>query len=206
MAGRTKRLHRFKASSSKDPKVLVENGNSPDAWMSVLDTQLPNAPDLKIYSINGAGMPTEFSSMYKVHKNLAGIDAGSVASSDADKLIIPISMDTSVNGIDKESGCEFHSGICYVDGDWVVPAISLSYPGLKLWRQALYNPHGVQVISREYTHAMSPKQPVDHGRILQNDLVISDLLKIVTGSDGLYGLPDQIELKTEELIKHVQED
>jgi phospholipid:diacylglycerol acyltransferase len=67
------------------------------------------------------------------------------------------------------------------------------------WNKKLYNPSGVKVITREFTHKSSPspvdirggKKTADHVDILGNFQVTMDLLAIAAGRDG-DGLKEQI--------------
>lgn len=67
------------------------------------------------------------------------------------------------------------------------------------WNKKLYNPSGVKVITREFTHKSSPspvdirggKKTADHVDILGNFQVTMDLLAIAAGRDG-DGLEEQI--------------
>lgn len=67
------------------------------------------------------------------------------------------------------------------------------------WNKKLYNPSGVKVITREFTHMSSPspvdirggKRTADHVDILGNFQVTMDLLAIAAGRDG-DGLNEQI--------------
>lgn len=78
------------------------------------------------------------------------------------------------------------------------------------WNKKLYNPSGVKVITREFTHKSSPspvdirggKKTADHVDILGNFQVTMDLLAIVAGRDG-DGLQEQIYSKIREYSARV---
>jgi phospholipid:diacylglycerol acyltransferase len=83
--------------------------------------------------------------------------------------------------------------------------MSTGYMCVDGWSKKLYNPAGVKVITREFTHrsSLSPvdirggKRTADHVDILGNYQVTKDLLAIVAGRDG-DGLDEQIYSKIKE--------
>lgn len=92
-----------------------------------------------------------------------------------------------------------------LDSDGTVPLMSTGYMCVDGWSKKLYNPAGLKVITREFTHqsSLSPvdirggKRTADHVDILGNYQVTKDLLAIVAGRDG-DGLEEQIYSKIKE--------
>ena len=86
-----------------------------------------------------------------------------------------------------------------------MPLLSTGYMCVEGWNKKLYNPSGVKVITREFTHKSSPspvdirggKKTADHVDILGNFQVTMDLLAIAAGRDG-DGLEEQIYSKIRE--------
>lgn len=78
------------------------------------------------------------------------------------------------------------------------------------WKKKLYNPAGIKVITREFTHYTSPspvdirggKRTADHVDILGNFQVTKDLLAIVAGRDE-DGLEEQIFSKIRDYSANV---
>ncbi|KAK6163440.1 hypothetical protein DH2020_000304 [Rehmannia glutinosa] len=69
-------------------------------WSNPLETKLPDAPDMEIYSLYGVGIPTERSYVYKVSSSFRCKN-------------IPLQIDSSADG---RNGC-LKGGVYFVDGD-----------------------------------------------------------------------------------------
>ncbi|GMH23338.1 hypothetical protein Nepgr_025181 [Nepenthes gracilis] len=84
-------------------------------WSNPLETKLPNAPEMEIFSLYGVGIPTERAYIYK--------------STPATDCYIPFQIDTSADGGYKESCLK--GGVYSVDGDETVPALSAGFMSAK---------------------------------------------------------------------------
>ncbi|XP_039018447.1 phospholipid:diacylglycerol acyltransferase 1-like isoform X2 [Hibiscus syriacus] len=145
-------------------------------WSNPLETKLPNAPDMEIYSLYGVGLSTERGYIYKV-------------SSPSD-CQIPFQIDTSVNG-DSEDSC-LKDGVLSGDGDETVPVISAGFMCAKGWRgKTRFNPSGIRTYIREYKHAPPANllegrgtQSGSHVDLLGNFALIEDVLRVAAGASG----------------------
>ncbi|KAA3468267.1 phospholipid:diacylglycerol acyltransferase 1-like [Gossypium australe] len=145
-------------------------------WSNPLETKLPNAPDMEIYSLYGVGLPTERGYIYKV-----------APPSDCS---IPFQIDTSVDG-DSEDSC-LKGGVFSGDGDETVPIISAGFMCAKGWRgKTRFNPSGIRTYNREYKHAPPANllegrgtQSGSHVDLLGNFALIEDVLRVVAGATG----------------------
>jgi len=187
-----------KRSSSKDKQMH---------WHDPAATQLPKAPSMRIYCVYGVGLPTERAYHYKVDCSSLGPptanvtdDAGSVSgeqcSDDAsseddshsasDDLHSPFIIDTDVT--DASRGIQM--GVRHSDGDGSVALLSLGYMCQK-WKEPRnkYNPHRVQVFSREKKHKGTAQirdpgrggpESGEHCDILGNDGTLEDVVRIAT--------------------------
>ncbi|PIA43147.1 hypothetical protein AQUCO_02000522v1 [Aquilegia coerulea] len=145
-------------------------------WSNPLETKLPNAPDMEIYSMYGVGIPTERAYVYKVS-----------ATSDC---YIPFQIDTSAEG-ETERSC-LKGGVFTVDGDETVPVLSSGFMCAKAWRgQTRFNPSGIQTYIREYDHAPPSNllegrgtQSGAHVDIMGNFALIEDVIRVAAGATG----------------------
>ncbi|PON47069.1 Lecithin:cholesterol/phospholipid:diacylglycerol acyltransferase [Parasponia andersonii] len=145
-------------------------------WSNPLETKLPNAPDMEIFSLYGVGIPTERAYVYKL--------------SPSAECYIPFQIDTSANGEDEESCLK--DGVYSVDGDETVPVLSAGFMCAKGWRgKTRFNPSGIRTYVREYDH--SPPSNLLEGRgtqsgahvdIMGNFALIEDVIKVATGATG----------------------
>lgn len=143
-------------------------------WSNPLETKLPNAPDMEIFSLYGVGIPTERAYVYKL--------------SHAAECYIPFQIDASV---DDEDTC-LKDGVYTVDGDETVPVLSAGFMCAKGWRgKTRFNPYGIRTYIREYNH--SPPANLLEGRgtlsgahvdVLGNFALIEDVIRIATGASG----------------------
>ncbi|KAE8730992.1 Phospholipid:diacylglycerol acyltransferase 1 [Hibiscus syriacus] len=90
-------------------------------WSNPLETTLPNAPDMEIFSLYGVGLPTERAYVYKLSPH---VECG-----------IPFKIDTSADD----------DATCLRDGDETVPVLSAGFMCAKGWRgKTRFNPSGIR--------------------------------------------------------------
>nr|AHA57447.1 phospholipid:diacylglycerol acyltransferases 1 [Linum usitatissimum] len=145
-------------------------------WSNPLETKLPNAPDMEIYSLYGVGIPTERAYVYK--------------QTSAGECSIPFQIDASA-GDDSEKSC-IKGGVLSVNGDETVPVISAGFMCAKGWRgKTRFNPTGIRTHIREYDHA--PPATLLEGRgtqsgahvdIMGNFALIEDIIRVAAGASG----------------------
>lgn len=167
-------------------------------WSNPLETKLPTAPDMEIFSMYGVGIPTERAYVYK-------------ATSQAE-CFIPFQIDTSVEG-GNECSC-LNGGVFNVDGDETVPVLSAGFMCAKAWRgKTRFNPSGIRTYIREYVHAPPANllqgrgtQSGAHVDIMGNFALIEDIIRVAAGASGddlggdqvhsdIYKWSDRINLK-----------
>ncbi|KAF9419747.1 hypothetical protein BGZ94_009318 [Podila epigama] len=173
------------------------------SWTNPLEVRLPKASAMKIYCLYGVGKPTERSYSYNRMSDLTPpiLDQRPDNVSDESASTPNIYIDTAVH--DDKLGISY--GIHQGDGDGTVPLLSTGYMCVEGWNKKLYNPSGIKVITREFTHRTSPspvdirggKRTADHVDILGNFQVAKDILSIAAGRDG-DGLKQQIYSKIRE--------
>ncbi|MCD7462674.1 phospholipid:diacylglycerol acyltransferase [Datura stramonium] len=142
-------------------------------WSNPLETKLPNAPDMEIYSMYGVGIETERAYVYK-RIPTAGCS-------------IPFQIDTSADEEDEDSCLK--AGVYTVDGDETVPALSAGFMCAKGWRgKTRFNPSGVKTYIREYFHAPPANllegrgtQSGAHVDIMGNFALIEDIMRVAAG-------------------------
>ncbi|XP_027330312.1 phospholipid:diacylglycerol acyltransferase 1-like isoform X2 [Abrus precatorius] len=145
-------------------------------WSNPLETTLPNAPDMEIYSMYGVGIPTERAYVYKL--------------TPLSECHIPFQIDTSANG-GSESSC-LKDGVYSSDGDETVPVLSAGFMCAKGWRgRTRFNPSGIRTYIREYDHAPPANllegrgtQSGAHVDILGNFALIEDIIRVAAGASG----------------------
>ncbi|XP_047966053.1 putative phospholipid:diacylglycerol acyltransferase 2 [Salvia hispanica] len=160
------------AENLSDPKY-----NHYKYWSNPLETELPEAPDMEIYSLYGVGIPTERSYVYKLSP------PGKCRS-------IPLQIDSSADG--SHNGC-LKGGVYFVDGDESVPVLSAGFMCAKGWKgKTRFNPSGSATYIREYKH-IAPANLL-HGRglesgahvdIMGNVALIKDVLRVAAGASGV---------------------
>ncbi|KAA8523292.1 hypothetical protein F0562_009715 [Nyssa sinensis] len=145
-------------------------------WSNPLETKLPNAPNMEIFSLYGVGIPTERAYVYKL--------------SPAAGCSIPFQIDTSADG---GLGCTcLKDGVFSVDGDETVPVLSAGFMSAKGWRgKTRFNPSGIRTYIREYNHAPPANflegrgtQSGAHVDIMGNFALIEDIIRVAAGSTG----------------------
>ncbi|CAL5398532.1 unnamed protein product [Camellia sinensis] len=153
-------------------------------WSNPLETKLPNAPDMEIFSMYGVGIPTERAYVYKL--------------SSAAECYIPFQIDTSAEG---GPGCTcLKGGVFSVDGDETVPVLSAGFMSAKGWRgKTRFNPSGIGTYIREYNHAPPANllegrgtQSGAHVDIMGNFALIEDIIRVAAGATGVDLGGDQV--------------
>ncbi|XP_057455103.1 phospholipid:diacylglycerol acyltransferase 1-like [Lotus japonicus] len=145
-------------------------------WSNPLESKLPNAPDMEIFSLYGVGLQTERAYIYKL-------------SPYAD-CYIPFEIDTTADG-DDEDIC-LKDGVYTVDGDETVPVLSSGFMCAKGWRgKTRFNPSGIHTYVREYDHSPPANflegrgtQSGAHVDIMGNFALIEDVIRIAAGAKG----------------------
>ncbi|XP_022754812.1 phospholipid:diacylglycerol acyltransferase 1-like isoform X1 [Durio zibethinus] len=143
-------------------------------WSNPLETKLPNAPDMEIYSMYGVGIPTERAYVYKL---ITAVDC-----------YIPFQIDTSSEG-GSEDSC-LKGGVFSADGDETVPVLSAGFMCAKGWRgKTRFNPSGIRTYIREYNHAPPANllegrgtQSGAHVDIMGNFALIEDIIRVAAGA------------------------
>ncbi|KAK7265410.1 hypothetical protein RJT34_33030 [Clitoria ternatea] len=159
------------ADNLDDPKY-----NHYKYWSNPLETTLPNAPDMEIYSMYGVGIPTERAYVYKFTPQ--------------SECHIPFQIDTSVSGGYLDSCLK--DGVYSSDGDETVPVLSAGFMCAKGWRgRTRFNPSGIRTYIREYDHAPPANllegrgtQSGAHVDILGNFALIEDIIRVAAGASG----------------------
>ncbi|KAL3528597.1 hypothetical protein ACH5RR_007919 [Cinchona calisaya] len=146
-------------------------------WSNPLETKLPYAPEMEIYSMYGVGIPTERAYVYR--------------QAPSSECYIPFEIDTSAEE-DDEDKC-LKDGVFTVDGDETVPALSAGYMCAKAWRgKTRFNPSGIKTYVREYDHA-PPSNLLLEGRgtqsgahvdVMGNFALIEDVIRVAAGATG----------------------
>ncbi|KAK3013111.1 hypothetical protein RJ639_010112 [Escallonia herrerae] len=145
-------------------------------WSNPLETRLPNAPDMEIYSMYGVGILTERAYIYKLTPST--------------ECYIPFQIDTSADGGDEDSCLK--DGVYTVDGDETVPALSAGFMCAKGWRgKTRFNPSGIRTYIREYDHAPPANflegrgtQSGAHVDIMGNFALMEDIIRVAAGATG----------------------
>ncbi|KAJ6427328.1 hypothetical protein OIU84_022843 [Salix udensis] len=145
-------------------------------WSNPLETKLPNAPEMEIFSLYGVGVPTERSYVYKL--------------SPSAECTIPFQIDTSADEHDEDSCLK--GGVYSVDGDETVPVLSSGFMCAKGWRgKTRFNPSGSRTYIREYAHSPPANflegrgtQSGAHVDIMGNFALIEDVMRVAAGATG----------------------
>ncbi|KAL6585184.1 Phospholipid:diacylglycerol acyltransferase 1 [Orobanche minor] len=145
-------------------------------WSNPLETRLPNASDMEIFSMYGVGVPTERAYVYKQIP--------------AAECYIPFRIDTSAE--DEDEGSCLRDGVFTVDGDETVPVLSAGFMNAKGWRgKTRFNPSGIKTYIRECDHAPPANllegrgtQSGAHVDIMGNFALIEDIMRVAAGATG----------------------
>ncbi|XAR67120.1 Diacylglycerol O-acyltransferase [Bertholletia excelsa] len=145
-------------------------------WSNPLETKLPNASDMEIFSMYGVGIPTERAYIYKL--------------SSGGECYIPFQIDASVEGRNDDTCLK--GGVFFVNGDETVPVLSAGFMAAKGWRgKTRFNPYGIRTYIREYNHAPPANllegrgtQSGAHVDIMGNFALIEDIIRVAAGATG----------------------
>ncbi|CAG8725284.1 3101_t:CDS:2, partial [Racocetra persica] len=150
-------------------------------WTNPLESRLPYAPEMKIYCLYGWGKDTERSYYYSHDFT----DSNESSSEDTYKFLNSLFIDSSFNS---DHDPNIKSGVHNGEGDGTVPLLSLGFMCTKGWKNPLYNPAGIKVITREFEHEVGPglnirggAKTADHVDILGNYAITEDILRIASG-------------------------
>lgn len=153
---------------------ITSDYSNPRYWNNPLESKLPYAPNMKVYSLYGTGKATERSYLYRYEKERCGS--------------VPFHIAKNLT----------NNGIRLGAGDGTVPLISLGFMGLKGWKDPVYNPSGMKSITKEYLH--KPEilaagmftdrfrggiATADHVDIMGNHELVTDILLIASGHGDL---------------------
>eukprot|EP01134_Creolimax_fragrantissima_P000514 CFRG0514T1 len=169
-------------------EYLKANNEIPKKWYNSLETELPNAPNMTIYSLYGVGKRTERSYAYQVSDKWADLNQGE-----------GIRFHINVT----KSGGIWDYGVCKHTGDGTVPLLSLGYLSTTQWRTPTHNPYGVKIVTREIAHNPHPlyvrggENTADHVDMLGNIKLNTDIVRIACGQQ----LEDQIFSQIREIGK-----
>lgn len=145
-------------------------------WSNPLETKLPNAPEMEIFSLYGVGIKTERAYVYRV--------------SPSPECNIPFQIDISANDEDEDS--YLTDGVYLVDGDETLPVLSSGFMCARGWREKTrFNPSGIRTYVREYDHTPPANllegrgtQSGAHVDILGNFALIEDIMRVAAGQTG----------------------
>ncbi|XP_072978471.1 phospholipid:diacylglycerol acyltransferase 1 [Typha angustifolia] len=145
-------------------------------WSNPLETKLPNAPEMEIFSMYGVGIPTERAYIYKLSQSA--------------ECYIPFQIDASADG-GSENSC-LQGGVYLADGDETVPVLSSGFMCAKGWRgKTRFNPSGIKTYIREYDHAPPANllegrgtQSGMHVDIMGNFALLEDIIRVAAGASG----------------------
>ncbi|KAL7152363.1 hypothetical protein ABFS83_04G092400 [Erythranthe nasuta] len=159
------------ADNLDDPKYLHYK-----YWSNPLETKLPNAPEMEIFSMYGVGIPTERAYVYRQTPSC--------------ECHIPFQIDTSASEEDDDMCLK--DGVYTVEGDETVPVLSAGFMGAKGWRgKTRFNPSGIKNYIREYDHAPPANllegrgtQSGAHVDIMGNFALIEDVMRVAAGATG----------------------
>ncbi|KAL4577010.1 hypothetical protein LXL04_013111 [Taraxacum kok-saghyz] len=146
-------------------------------WSNPLETKLPYAPNMEIYSLYGVGLPTERSYVYKLSQS------GKCNS-------IPFRIDSSAEG--NGGAGALRGGVYSVDGDESVTVMSAGFMCAKGWRgKTRFNPSGSRTYIREFRHKAPASllegrglESGSHVDIMGNVALIEDVLRVAAGASG----------------------
>ncbi|PVU98837.1 hypothetical protein BB559_001228 [Furculomyces boomerangus] len=156
-------------------KEFKDNADDHSTFSNPLTVQLPNAKNMKLYSIYGVGLAAERAYHYtkninqddKNPENITCLENGNEADSnnnitngDLKKQSCKSYNGNETNGIKpvlkyiidnqlSDEVTKVQTGVMYSTGDGTVNLVSLGLMGAKFWKTKLFNPHNVKIINRE---------------------------------------------------------
>eukprot|EP00842_Homolaphlyctis_polyrhiza_P005037 jgi/Hompol1/5534/HPOL_002005-RA len=175
----------------------------PSSWSNPLTAPLPSFPSgqFGITCMYGVGMRSERSYSYQVSlppdPRIASQQCDKVGQDATDDCSLePTFVDTdglvhAINTTHRDPAMDIENGVQMTDGDGTVVLLSLGYMCAHGWRQSRYNPSNVAVVTREITNGKSASSSIptvrgsdraDHVDILGNREMLTELLRIVSGS------------------------
>ncbi|GMH03789.1 hypothetical protein Nepgr_005628 [Nepenthes gracilis] len=145
-------------------------------WSNPLETKLPNAPELEIFSLYGVGISTERAYVYRLSPSM--------------DCNIPFQIDIAADEGDEDSCLK--DGVFLVNGDETVPVLSTGFMCARGWRgKTRFNPFGIRTYVREYDHAPPSNllegrgtQSGAHVDIMGNFALIEDVMRVAAGATG----------------------
>ncbi|KAI9018017.1 Lecithin:cholesterol acyltransferase-domain-containing protein [Phycomyces nitens] len=210
-------------------KQLEANNDDPTKWANPFESQLPRAPNMKIFCFYGVGLPTERSYYYSattdgtspacnstsqcdesIDGNCTLSDSDKVTEIDAHQLQAPhLFIDSTVNN----PAARVETGVRFGNGDGTVPLISLGYmctPSGGWTKHAdLYNPGHNPVTIKEYVNEQ-PESKLDvrggskagdHIDILGNWEMTLDVLRVV--SNQSFNITNRLITKIDEFAQKI---
>ena len=185
------RVHAQFSTGIARPDEIARNDIDYRTWFNPLESRLPHAPSLTIYSLYGVGLDTEKGYLYRAAEGSLVDDEDCVVvpkdqlnTADPRKMHLPFTLDR----FPEDPFRSLYNGIFHVDGDGTVPLLSNAYMGAHAWRKYSHlNPAGVKSVVREYRHDPLPlvsdirggPAASDHVGILGNHRVIQDMIRVV---------------------------
>lgn len=157
--------------------------NDAKKWYNPLETTLPLAKSLTIYSLYGIGSDTEIGFRYMK------TDYNRYMETDLNNTSFKTPLHINLSYHAEDEGYSY--GVLYEKGlnagDGTIPLVSLGYMSAVPWRTKKHNPAGARIVTREMKHAPHPLYPrggpltSDHVDILGNVDLIEDILRIASG-------------------------
>jgi phospholipid:diacylglycerol acyltransferase len=169
--------------------------NLPKKWTNVLESPLPDAPDMTVYCLYGIGKPTERGFYYT--NSSQRVSQSAKLPNGQDGPSIPYQIDTSKNFPE----VNLNGGVQEGDGDGTVPLISMGYMCYDGWRNYPgLNPSRMRTVVREYPHnpvslVLNPRgvpTTADHVDIMGNFEMIADVLEIISGGEVAERITSQL--------------
>nr|CAG8460517.1 7371_t:CDS:10 [Entrophospora candida] len=190
----TKKEELEQKDDDKDDDKVLKHAK----WTNPLESQLPNAPDMKIYCLYGWGKETERRYYYSHN---GGLDFNE----DGNKLNLKEEINEFFKNIFIDSTMNSERDP-HLKSDGTVPLISLGYMCTKGWKNPLYNPANIKVITREFQHETTSfdlrggAKTADHVDIMGNYALTEDVLRVASGDK----LEDRIFSRILEYSEKVQ--
>ncbi|KAI7867181.1 Lecithin:cholesterol acyltransferase-domain-containing protein [Spinellus fusiger] len=224
-------LRNYSYGITTSKSQLKKNDGDDTKWANPFESQLPMAPDMKIFCFYGVGLPTERSYYYTASSEglsscsdpneceesnegncLMSEDPSNQTSDSSTSQLPHLYIDSTIHR--PSAGVE--TGVRFGEGDGTVPLLSLGYMCTPSggWTQHadLYNPSHSPVKIREYLHEQ-PESKLDvrggskagdHVDILGNWDMTLDILKIVSNQSS--NVTSRLITKIDEYAQKIQLD